>query len=96
MASTAAPSALFLSPAPTQWPPAIAAASVTRTSSSAKFRSATFPELPCWVFSATLFLTFEFRPRLDPPGPGRHHGCAQHIPGPRCWAGPPEHGTMGP
>ena len=39
MASTAAPSALFLSPKPTQWPPAMAAASVTRTSSRARLRS---------------------------------------------------------
>src|SRR6476619_8165160 len=39
MASTAAPSALFLSPRPTQRPAAMAAASVTRTSSSARLRS---------------------------------------------------------
>jgi len=39
IASTAAPSALFLSPRPTQRPAAIAAASVTRTSSKARFRS---------------------------------------------------------
>ena len=39
IALTAAPSAPFLSPRPTQRPPAIAAASVTRTSSSARFRS---------------------------------------------------------
>jgi hypothetical protein len=39
IASTAAWSALILSPRPTQRPAAIAAASVTRTSSSARFRS---------------------------------------------------------
>src|SRR3954468_15292342 len=39
MASTAAPSPPFLSPRPTQRPAAIAAASVTRTSSSARLRS---------------------------------------------------------
>lgn len=39
MALTAAPSAPFLSPRPTQRPAAMAAASVTRTSSSARFRS---------------------------------------------------------
>ena len=39
MASTAAPSAPFLSPRPTQRPAAIAAASVTRTSSRARLRS---------------------------------------------------------
>ena len=37
--TTAAPSAVFLSPRPTQRPPAIAAASVTRTSSRARLRS---------------------------------------------------------
>src|SRR3954468_3331981 len=41
MASTAAPSAPFLSPRPIQREAARAAASVTRTSSSAKFRSGT-------------------------------------------------------
>src|SRR5262245_45228415 len=39
IALTAAASAPFLSPRPTQRPPAIAAASVTRTSSSARLRS---------------------------------------------------------
>ena len=39
MASTAAPSPPFLSPRPTQRPAAIAAASVTRTSSIARLRS---------------------------------------------------------
>src|SRR6476661_8934974 len=39
IASTAAPSALFLSPRPTQRPAAMAAASVTRTSSRARLRS---------------------------------------------------------
>src|SRR5690242_18683113 len=39
IASTAAPSPPFLSPRPTQRPAAMAAASVTRTSSSARFRS---------------------------------------------------------
>ncbi len=39
MARTAAPSAPFLSPRPTQRPAAIAAASVTRTSSRARLRS---------------------------------------------------------
>ena len=39
IALTAAPSAPFLSPRPTHRPAAIAAASVTRTSSSARFRS---------------------------------------------------------
>ena len=39
IALTAAPSAPFLSPRPTQRPAAIAAASVTRTSSSARLRS---------------------------------------------------------
>jgi hypothetical protein len=39
MAFTAAPSAPFLSPRPTQRPAAMAAASVTRTSSRARFRS---------------------------------------------------------
>src|SRR5688572_10159265 len=39
IACTATPSAPFLSPRPTQRPAAIAAASVTRTSSSARFRS---------------------------------------------------------
>src|SRR5512132_3677554 len=39
IASTAAPSAPFLSPRPTQRPAAIAPASVTRASSSARFRS---------------------------------------------------------
>src|SRR3954469_21232904 len=39
MASTAAPSPPFLSPRPTQRPAAMAAASVTRTSSSARLRS---------------------------------------------------------
>ena len=39
IASTAAPSALFLSPRPTHRPAAIAAASVTRTSSRARLRS---------------------------------------------------------
>ena len=39
IASTAAPSPPFLSPRPTQRPAAIAAASVTRTSSIARFRS---------------------------------------------------------
>src|SRR3954471_2566994 len=39
MASTAAPSPPFLSPRPTQRPAGIAAASVTRTSSSARLRS---------------------------------------------------------
>src|SRR5918998_3771649 len=39
MASTAAPSPPFLSPRPTQRPAAIAAASVTRTSSRARLRS---------------------------------------------------------
>ncbi|CAM5710197.1 hypothetical protein SVIOM342S_05652 [Streptomyces violaceorubidus] len=39
MARTAAPSAPFLSPRPTQRPAAIAAASVTRTSSMARLRS---------------------------------------------------------
>src|ERR687887_243778 len=41
IASTAAWSAAFLSPRPTQRPAPIAAASVTRTSSSARFRSGT-------------------------------------------------------
>ncbi len=39
MAFTAAPSAPFFSPRPTQRPAAMAAASVTRTSSSARLRS---------------------------------------------------------
>src|SRR3954463_14025197 len=39
MALTATPSAPFLSPRPTQRPAAMAAASVTRTSSSARLRS---------------------------------------------------------
>src|SRR4051812_38623448 len=39
MASTAAPSPPFLSPRPTQRPAAMAAASVTRTSSMARLRS---------------------------------------------------------
>ena len=39
IASTAAPSPPFLSPRPTQRPAAMAAASVTRTSSSARLRS---------------------------------------------------------
>ncbi len=41
MAFTAAPSAPFLSPRPTQRAAAMAAASVTRTSSSARLRSGT-------------------------------------------------------
>ena len=41
IALTATPSAPFLSPLPTQRPAAIAAASVTRTSSRARFRSGT-------------------------------------------------------
>src|SRR5688572_8638819 len=44
MASTAAPSAASFSPLPTQRPAAMAAASVTRTSSRAKFRSGLAPE----------------------------------------------------
>src|SRR3954453_22308186 len=43
MALTAAPSAPFLSPRPTHRPAAIAAASVTRTSSSARLRSGCSP-----------------------------------------------------
>src|SRR3954454_7503347 len=43
MALTAAPSAPFLSPRPTQRPAAMAAASVTRTSSSARLRSGRSP-----------------------------------------------------
>src|SRR3954452_12101115 len=43
IALTAAPSAPFLSPRPTQRPAAMAAASVTRTSSSARLRSGCSP-----------------------------------------------------
>src|SRR3954454_4784392 len=43
MALTAAPSAPFLSPRPTHRPAAMAAASVTRTSSSARLRSGRSP-----------------------------------------------------
>src|SRR4051812_12921348 len=48
MASTAAPSPPFLSPRPTQRAAAIAAASVTRTSSSARLRSGA-----CWLTASS-------------------------------------------
>ncbi len=48
MAFTAAPSAPILSPRPTQRPAAMAAASVTRTSSRARLRSGASGETSSW------------------------------------------------
>src|SRR3954449_10993809 len=65
MALTAAPSAPFLSPRPTHRPAAMAAASVTRTSSSARLRSGRSPptrsdpgtlESDMWAIVATFGL----------------------------------------
>ncbi len=63
IASTAAPSAPFLSPRPTQRPPAMAAASVTRTSSRARLRSGASP--PTWSELGRLFSDMRRTPSRD-------------------------------
>src|SRR5450759_325868 len=56
MASTAAASPPFLSPRPTQRAAAMAAASVTRTSSMAKLRSGASPRAACGCPSSTSYV----------------------------------------
>src|SRR5947209_6278511 len=72
MASTAAPSPPFLSPRPTQRPAAIAAASVTRTSSIARLRSGSSCFRSSRGFDKVL---------ISPPGTARqrHLNCRRKI-----------------
>ena len=69
-AFTATPSAPFLSPRPTQRPAAIAAASVTRTSSRARLRSgiagSTLSESGTWLSDMAVIVTSKPVGRMTP------------------------------
>src|SRR4051794_19431730 len=78
MALTATPSAPFLSPLPTQRPAAMAAASVTRTSSSARLRSGDVGA----TASASGKWESDMRPMLSVgPRHGRRHRGHEHASG---------------
>jgi hypothetical protein len=70
MALTATPSAPFLSPLPTHRPAAIAAASVTRTSSRARFRSgklgATERESGMWLSDMSVIVAAKAVDKMSP------------------------------